>query len=42
MSEMVNDMENMCRVDKKKLRDGNVEEMKNEYCWEDLVEEDEE
>ena len=39
---MLNDIENICAKHKKAFTDGNVEEIKNEYSWEHLVDQHEE
>ena len=39
---MLNDIENICAQHKKAFTDGNVEEIKNEYSWEHLVDQHEE
>ena len=42
VTEMLNDIENICTQHKKNFTDGNVEEIKNEYSWEHLVDQHEE
>ena len=42
VTEMLNDIENICTLHKKNFTDGNVEEIKNEYSWEHLVDQHEE
>ena len=39
---MLNDIENICTQYKKNFTDGNVEEIKNEYCLEYLVDQHQE
>jgi glycosyltransferase involved in cell wall biosynthesis len=42
VTEMLNDIENICTQYKKNFTDGNVEEIKNEYSWEHLVDQHDE
>ena len=42
VTEMLNDIESICTQHKKNFTDGNVEEIKNEYSWEHLVDQHEE
>ena len=42
VTEMLDNIEDICAKHKKAFTDGNVEEIKNEYSWEHLVDQHEE